>query len=342
MLFSFKYFKDLYIAFFMLMGVVLVGTFGFMIVEGYTLIEGFYMTIITVSTVGFEEVKPLSSAGRLFTSFLIITSFGTFAFAVSSITKYLVEGKYRSYFKTYRVEKNIEKLSGHTIVCGYGRNGEQAVKTLQAHNQKFVVIENVANVIERNTDLDDILFIDGDATNEQNIIKAGVHNASALISTLPKDSDNLYVVLSARELNGKLNIISRASKLASDRKLRIAGANNVVMPDKVGGEHMAQLVTMPDVVEFLDHIKIQGRAEINLEEISFDNLPGNFKYKTIRELEGKFKTGVMIIGFKTPEGEYIINPSADLELIPGSNLFVLGKPEQIARLNEVFGLDLDM
>ena len=298
------------------------------------------MTIITVSTVGFSEVRELSDTGRLFTSFLIITSFGTFAFALTSITKYLVGGEYKQYFKDYRVNKEINKLEEHVILCGFGRNGKQAANTLIAHKQKFIIVESNPEVIEQIRQNKSLLYVEGDATSEEHIIAAGIDRAKALITTLPKDSDNLFVVLTARELNKKLSIISRATEDSSDRKLRIAGANNVIMPDKVGGQHMASLVMNPNVIEFLDHISIEGKHEINLEEIRFENIPAEYQFKTIRELNSKYNTGCLIIGFRTSDGEYIINPSPDTELIQGSKLFVLGKPDQIKHLNQIFGVNL--
>jgi voltage-gated potassium channel len=340
MLFNFQLFKKIYAAVLILFLIVLTGTIGFMSVEEYSFSEAFYMTIITVSTVGFSEVRELSEAGRLFTSFLIITSFGTFAFALTSITKYLVGGEYRQYFKDYRVNKEINKLEDHVIICGFGRNGRQAANTLIAHKQPFVILENTPGIIEQIRLNKELLYIEGDATSEENMIAAGVERAKALVTTLPKDSDNLFVVLTARDLSSKISIITRASKDSSDRKLRIAGANNVIMPDKIGGQHMASLVMNPDVIEFLDHISIESNHEINLEEINFDNIPEEYKFKTIRELNSTYQTGCLIIGFKSPDGDYIINPDPDTELISGSKLFVLGKPDQIKHLNTIFGVTL--
>lgn len=339
MLFNFTYFKQIYVAFFILFLIIVTGTTGFIWIEDYTFAEAFYMTIITVSTVGFREVKPPSQLGMYFTSFLIITSFGTFAFAISSITKYLASGEYKTYFRDYKVNKEINKIKDHVIICGYGRNGKQAVNTLVAHKTKFIVIEQEDHLIQQ-LQGESKLYVQGDATDETVMNIAGLRDAKALITTLPKDSDNLFVVLTARQLNPKLTIISRASADNSDKKLRMAGADNVIMPDRVGGQHMASLVVTPDVVEFLDHISIQGKGEINLEELEFDNLPDNFKNKTIGELNSRYHTGCSIIGFKTPEGEYIINPGPKIELIRGSKLFVLGNAEQIQKLNEIFQVNL--
>ena len=340
MLFNFKLFSKIFYAISILALIILMGTLGFYFIEPqYNILDSFYMTIITISTVGFQEVHPLSPEGRLFASFLIITSFGTFAYAISAITSYLVGGEYKIYFKQYRLNKQLEKLSGHVILCGFGRVGKQAAADLRAYDQSFVIVENNEGVIERNRIQDErLIFLNDDATMDDTLKLAGIDRARALITTLPSDADNLFVVLTARELNSRIKIISRAEKVSSVKKVKIAGANNVIMPDRVGGSHMAQLVVTPDVVEFLDHISVQGEAEVNLEEISFNELPEDFKYKTIQELGARQLTGCNIIGFKSSDGEYMINPAPDTKVLPNSKLFVLGNPDQIKKLNQIFGV----
>lgn len=335
MLFNLKFFKEIYYALATLLAIIFIGTLGFKLIEGYNVFEAFYMTIITVSTVGFSEVRPLSDIGRLFTAFLIITSFGIFAYAVSSITRYLVTGKYKNYFKDYRVNKAILNMKDHVIVCGYGRNGKQAVATLQAHKVPFIVIEQNEAVVEDIRLHSDLIYMRSNATSEEVLIDAGIERARAMITTLPEDADNVFVVLTARSLNADLNIISRASELQTEKKLKMAGANNVIMPDRVGGSHMASLVVTPDVMEFLDKISITGSADINLEEVEFKNIPASFRYKSFQELENQYQIGAKIIGYKTAAGEYIINPPEDLEFIPNSKLFVLGNAEQIRKLNSI-------
>lgn len=339
MLLNYKIFAKIYYAFALLFLVIITGTIGYTIVEDWSLVDSFYMTIITVSTVGYGEVHSLSEAGKIFTSFLIITSFGTFAYAVTSITSYLVGGEYKAYFKDYRVNKKIESLQGHTIICGYGRVGKQAVLDMVIHNEKVVVIESNDQLVDKHISEDaNFFFLRGDATMDENLERAGIQRAKALITALPKDSDNLFVVLSARTINSKLKIISRSSNMKNCPKLSSAGADNVIMPDTVGGSHMASLVTTPDVMEFLDLIKISGGNEINIEEITFSDLPQNYKNKTIGDLDAKRITGCNIIGYRAPNGEYIINPSPDLEVVPDSKLFVLGNPNEIEHLNKLFGL----
>ncbi len=338
MLFNFRFFSKIYYALILLFLIMAGGTIGFMLIEDFELIDAFYQTIITISTVGFGEVHEFSQEGKLFVSFLIITSFGTFAYAISSITTYIVSGDYKLYFKDYRTMKDISQLSGHTIVCGYGRVGKQAVATLVARNKKFILIEENQEVIDAIKETTLFPCLQGNATDDELLSSAGINKAQALITTLPSDSDNLFVVLTSRELNKDLTIISRASQNSSIRKLKIAGADNVIMPDSLGGSHMAQLVTNPDVLEFLDEISIQGKNEINLEEIDFADIPEDFRFKSLQDLKEHFPY-CNIVGFRTPENEYIINPPAEMAIIPNSKIFVLGNPEQIINLNKSIGLN---
>lgn len=335
-MFSFRIFKRLYYAALLLLAVVCIGVAGYMLIEGYRFFDAFYMTIITIGTVGFMEVQPLSDAGRLFTAFLIITGFGTFAYAITSVTGYVIDGEFREYYRHLKTLNAIEKLNGHVIICGYGRNGRQAAQVLKKHDKRFVVVEQKKDEVEKLNHKFSHLVLEGDATQDEVLLKAGVERAAALITTLPIDADNVFIVLTARSLNPKLAIISRASDDNSDRKLKTAGANNVIMPDKIGGAHMASLVLKPDVIEFIDYITGQGGPEINLEEITFDNLPEPLRNKTIKDLEIRNKSGANIVGFKTGTGEFIINPSPDTKLIPDGKLFVLGTPEQIRKLREMF------
>jgi voltage-gated potassium channel len=337
-MFKSKLFKNIYFFVGLLFGVITCGTIGFMLIENWSFIDSLFMTIITISTVGFREVHPLSTFGMLFTSFLIISSFGTFAFAIKSITNFLAGGEYRRYINERNTMKEFDKLNNHVIICGFGRVGMQVAEDLKAHGTKFVVIENNEEIITEFEGQPGYLFLKGDSTLDENLLRAQITSAKALICCLPKDADNLYVVLSAREIKKKLFIVSRASNQSTVNKLKIAGAQNVIMPDAVGGSHMASLISNPDVMEFLDIIRVQGYRGANIESISFNELPDQFKNKTIGQLEAKRLTGVTIIGFKTPDGEYLINPDYEIEVVAQSKLFVLGSPEQIEKLNHLFGL----
>ncbi len=328
-----RYFKKLYVAIGLILSVLIIGIVGFIIIQDYDFIDALFMTIITIGTVGYGEVKALDDAGKLFTSFLIIISITTFAYAISVITRYVIEGEFQTYFRHYKVNKEIQKLKDHVIVCGYGRNGKQACDQLRSEKVKFVAIESNPQIIQDMQMEPDVLFIDGDATKDDVLLEAGLENAKALITALPSDAANVFVVLTARDRNPKLKIISRASDDGSEHKLKRAGADNVIMPDKIGGTHMAALITKPDVLEFIDHIT--GRINIRLEEILFSNLPESMQNKSIRELEVRNKTGANIIGFKAADGEYVINPPPETIMMQYAKLFVLGTQEQVSRFKEI-------
>jgi len=291
------------------------------------------MTIITMATVGFEEVHPLSNVGMLFTSFLIIFSFGTFAYVGSMLARLILDGEFRIRYKYYKINKKLEKISNHVIVCGYGRNGKQAVVDLLDSDEMVIVIEKdqIADELKHKG----LLYLYGDATQDEMLEKAKISTAKALITSLPNDSDNLFIVLTARGLNRNMTIISRASDDHTDTKLKRAGANNVIMPDKVGGSRMAKLVSQPDILEFLDNILLKSGVDVNLVEIACKDLHISFLNRNIGDLNIRKISGANLIGLKNKSGTYIFNPSAELVLNPDDKLFAIGTPQQITKLKEV-------
>jgi voltage-gated potassium channel len=320
---------------FLVFVIIVMGVAGYMTLSNYSFVDALYMTIITITTVGFGEVRPFSPEEKIFTVFLILTSITVIGYAVSTFSEYLVSGRLFEQFKHRKVEKKIKNLKKHTIICGFGRNGKQAILKLNNYNTKLVVVEQDKELIA-SLEKENILYIHGDATLDETLLKAGIKNAANLITALPSDADNLFVVLTANQLNKKCKIISRASNESSYSKLKIAGASNVIMPDKLGGDHMASLVVTPDVIEFVDRLTIEGEATANLEEISVDDLPKKYINKTILDLDLRRETGCTVIGIRNPNREYIINPEAEAKLIAGSSLIVLGRPEQIIKLRELF------
>ncbi len=323
-------------AFALLLGVMLFGVIGYKIVAGYTWVEALYMTVITMATVGFKEVRPLDTDAQIFTVFLILLSVFILGFAISVISEYILGRNSLQLLKNKRVKNKIKNLSDHVIVCGFGRNGMQAVERLKAYKKPFVVIERNKEIIERHEA--EVLFVEGDANDDEVLKEAGIVDAQYLIATLPDDAANLFVVLSARQLNKKLFIISRASQVTSQKKLELAGANKVIMPDKIGGDHMASLVVMPDLITFMDKLSVEGEHTTNLEEVAIEDFDGHVEGNSLRDLDLRRKTGCTIIGYIAPDGEYIINPEADLQMQPKSKVIVLGRPEQIRKLNEMFHL----
>lgn len=328
--------RTLIIAMSFLILAVLIGTSGFMLLnDAYSVVDALYMTVITITTVGFTEVHPLSDSGKLFTIFLIFMSFGIFGYLASAVTQFILDGVFRRNLKDYRIVRDIENLNGHVIVCGYGRNGKQACLELIAHGESVVVVDSEESTIDKIRLEPKLLFVQGDATQEEVLSMANISNAKALITAIPKDAENVYVVLTAREMNSRIKIISRSEKSQSDNKLKRAGADNVIMPDRLGGQQMAKLVVQPDVVEFLDNILLQSTKGVKLEEVSCRGLASCFEGKSIRELNVRDKSGANIIGLKDEDGSYVYNPSPEIVLDKYFHLFVLGNKEQVYNLKQL-------
>ncbi len=205
------------------------------------------------------------------------------------------------------------------------------------YGKPFVIIERNDQIADR-FETEDVLFVRGNANEDEVLLKAGVERASTLISALPDDSNNLFVVLSARQINSKLKIISRASEETTYQKLKFAGADNVIMPDKIGGDHMASLVVVPDLVEFLDNLQVSTEGSVNVQEITYEAVCPDNRDRTIRDIDLRNKTGCSIIGYKSPSGDYIINPEASLLIEMNSKLIVIGRPEQIKKLHKEFAI----
>ena len=329
--------KKIYTAVFLLVFLLFIGVLGFKIMSNYTWVDAIYMTVITITTVGFGEVQPLDDNAKIFTIFLILTSVIILGYAITVITEYILSKNNFEELKQRKMQKKIDGFKDHIIICGYGRNGQQAAKKLVAYNKSFVVVERDKEIIEKFQN-EIIPFVLGNANEDEVLLQAGIERASTLISALPNDADNLFVVLSARQINSKLNIISRASQETSYKKLKLEGANNVILTDRIGGDHMASLVVVPDLIEFIDNLSIVGKSNINIEQIPVEKLYDATNAKTIRDLDLRRKTGCNVIGYKSSNGEYIVNPEADLELAPNSKIIVLGRPEQIQKLNSVYNI----
>lgn len=327
----------IYIALILLIFVIIIGVLGFRYVSDYSWVDALYMTVITMTTVGFGEVQPLDDDAKLFTIFLISTSVAIFAYSVSVITEYIVSKNDPLKMQYRKIQKMIQQLEDHIIIVGYGRNGKQAAAKLMAYDKKFVIIEQNEQIIERYQS-DQLLFVKGNATEDEVLIEAGIKRASTLICTLPEDADNLFIVLSARQIQKSLKIISRASLETSYKKIRLAGADNVIMPDRIGGDHMASLVVVPDLIEFLDNLSIIGKKSVNIEQVSFEDMFDDLQERSIRSIDMRSKTGCTIIGYKSPDGEYTVNPSADTVLCPGSKIVIIGRPEQVQVLNKEFDI----
>lgn len=319
----------------LLMGVLLLfGICGYIFLFGYGIIDAIYMTVITVGTVGFGEVNPLNPAGKIFTSILILLSIFIFAYAVTTISAFIVSINSIDNYKKKRMQQKINTLKNHTILCGFGRNGRQAAIKLQNYNKPFVIIEQNLQTIKQ-LEEEGLLYIDGNATDDEVLIRAGISQAAFLITTLPSDADNVFITLSSKQLNRNIQIYSRASDDSSIKKLKIAGAQQVVMPDKIGGEHMASLIVAPDLIEFMDNLSDSTNGNMKIQEII---LSKQADVKSLDELAIKEKTGCTVIGYKTSLGEYIVNPAYDLPVEYEGRVIVLGNEGQINQLNNVFNI----
>src|SRR5918993_1249316 len=314
--------------------ITVLGVLGYMVFEGWSFADAVYMTVITLTTVGYREVRPLDTTGQLWTMALLITGVGTLFYAAVSSVELVVEGTIRGYFGRRRMESAISKLSGHYVVCGYGRVGHQVVRAFAADGVPFVVIDQDPETVEECL-AEGYLAILGEASDDDVLEEAGVRRAKGLVAAVDSDADNVFVVLSARKLNPKLHIVARASSDESAAKLEIAGADRTLSPYAVGGRRLASLATQPLIVDFLD-IVTRGKKgiEFRLEEFS---VPKNslIEGRTIGELRIGEKSGAMILAIRSEEGKFDTTPSAWDRISAGDTLIVLGAHDQIGRLEQL-------
>jgi voltage-gated potassium channel len=323
-----QYIRKIVLAISLLFIFTIVGILGFMLIEDYPFWDAFYMTIITLSTVGFGETHPLSQEGRIFTSFLIIFNLGLFAYAITIISNFFVEGELHSFLKDYTMYKKIQELEQHTIICGYGRHGHQICEELIKNKLPFVVIEPDASLFE---DLrgKQHFFLEGDASNDEVLIEAGILKAKAIAITYSENAFNVYTVLTARQLNPNIRIITRASDHKAEQKLLRAGANNVVLSEAIGGFYMATLIHQPNAVEFLNIISNMGDVAIHFLEVAYDEVKKEHQDKAISDLDWRLNSGVNIIGAHYSDRHYDINPKPNVYFQKGMKLVVLGDLKQI-------------
>ncbi len=308
---------------------------GYMIIEGYSFPEALYMTSLTISTVGFSEVRPLSNHGQMFTTALIFLNFGVVAYSLSVFTGLVIEGQLFKDFHLQAITKEIKKMKNHIIVCGYGRYGRQVVEHMISHDIPFILIDrNQRKIEEIQKNENKILYVHDDATHDQALEAAKISYARALITTFPDDTDNLFTVLSARQMNPKIQIISAAQGQRTEEKLKMAGANQVILPDKLGGFFMATIISKPHAVEFFSLISEEKNSNFLFEEINYRDLDSEFQGKSIRELSIREKTGATIIGYKDPNGIFTINPHPDTMLESKCSYIVLGDVDQLTSLRK--------
>ncbi len=317
-----------------LLVITVVGVLGYMVLEGWSFIEALYMTVITVTTVGYKEVRPLDTSGQLWTMALLITGVGTLFYVAVSSVELVVEGTIRGYFGRRRMETAINKLNRHYILCGYGRFGRQVAREFANDGVPFVVVEQDPEMVEECME-EGFLVLQGEASDDDMLEAAGVRWARGLVAAVDSDADNVFVVLSARKLNPKLHIVARASSDESAAKLEIAGADRTLSPYVVGGRRLASLATQPLIVDFLDVVtRGEEGIEFRLEEFRVPE-ESFIADQSIGELQIWEKTGAMILATRNKEGRFDTTPSAVGRISAGDTLIVLGTREQITRLDQL-------
>jgi voltage-gated potassium channel len=316
-----------------LIGVVLVGTLGYALIEKWGFFESFYMTVITITTVGFREVHDLSTPGKAFTIVLIFSSLGVIAYAGGSLLEFIVEGQIRQLVGRRKLKKEISKLENHYIICGYGRIGNFICAEFRKKPLSFVVVESDPELC-RDLEEEGILFVAGDATDDDTLIKAGIERARGLITAVTQDTDNVFITLTARGLNPGLFILARAAERSSEKKLKHAGATKVVSPYLIGAHRMAQAILRPSVVDFLEIATGTTRFELQLEEIrlspSSPLIGKNLLNSGLRR-----DWGIIIVGIKKSDGEMLFNPLSDTVIEKGDTLITLGQKEAISKLEKI-------
>ncbi len=311
--------------------VLITGTAGFSTIEGWPLFDSFYMTVITLSTIGYQELHPLSQAGRVFNIFLVFFGVGVVAYVVNNGIKVVFEGEIQRSLGRYKLEKKLARMKKHFIVCGYGRMGQIICKELKAHGMPYVVIEKEPQELDAD---EKNVFIFGDATRDDLLKKAGIERARGLISVLSTDAQNLFVVLSARELNPDLLIVARAGEEGSEQKLLRAGADRVVSPYHIGGLRIAHTVLKPAVVDFLEFATRSGNIELQMEEVDVEE-GSEIAGKTIHESGVGRNLGVIIVAIKRKEGDMKFNPVHNTKIHAGDILIAIGEVSKLKELEKM-------
>ncbi|MFQ5807320.1 MAG: potassium channel family protein [Phycisphaerae bacterium] len=312
--------------------VVILGALGYWLLEDMTLLQAFYMTVITVTTVGLQEVQPLQSQGRVFTIFLILFGVGAFTYLVTTVADYLIAGEIKGFLEQRKMQNKIKQLSGHFIVCGYGRMGEQVAREFQREKKPLVVVERseevVADAIRAGH-----LAMQGDAQNDEVLRAVGVERARGLVAVLDSDAANLMVTLSARAMNERLFIVARTNSEMSESKLIAAGANRVLFPHGLGGRRIAQMALRPNVVEFLEVVMHDEELELWLEEMTVA-IDSELDGCAVYEANIRGSTGANIVAVRQRDGKLLAAPTRDTRLQAGDIVVALGTRAQLVALRE--------
>ncbi|MBN1629865.1 MAG: potassium channel protein [Thermoleophilia bacterium] len=320
--------------------IFVIGTIGYVLIEGWGLLDSLYMTVTTIFTVGFGEVHPLSRAGTVFTLLLIISGVGMILYGIGAMMEWVVGGQLSGVFRRRVVRRNVDRLNEHYVICGYGRVGESVARQFSAHKVKFVVVDNDPDSLAA-AERDSFLTVKGDAATDEVLEAAGVARAKGLVAAVGSDAGNIFVVLSARVLNPGLLIVARAGTEDAISKLRRAGADQVVSPYGIGGKRMATLMLKPLVSDYLEVVTGGGELAFLVEEFQ---LAGDCCVigQSIETLDIRKKTGATILAVqRASTGVFDTNPSPDTRLNPGDKLIAIGTPEEISGLEKMIGAPME-
>ncbi|MDQ2899456.1 MAG: potassium channel protein [Acidobacteriota bacterium] len=306
------------------------GTVGFCLIEGYSPFDAFYMTLITITTVGYQEVHTLSRAGRIFNSVLILFGVSAMFVAVGAVTQTIIELELRDHFGKRRVKRMIGKMENHVIVCGFGRVGRNASDELRSEGVPFVVIERNEERVDRAMQ-SGMLAVLADSTRDETLREVGVARARGLIAALATDADNLFVLLSAKALNPKLTVVTRAAEEDAEQKLRRAGADTVFAPYSIAGHRLAQALIRPHVATFLDFTTNNMGLDVAIEQVQVAPRT-EFVSKTLREMQIRRELGVIVLAVRTSDGHMNFNPPAETEIRAGDFLIVMGEQPSLRHL----------
>lgn len=312
--------------------VFVAGLLVFMTIEGWNFVDSFYMMVITLSTVGFGEVHPLSDRARLLTAIIIICGVGNFAYIISSFSQMLVDGHLNKLLWRRKVQKRIDKLENHYIVCGYGRIGGVVVQEILKDSPDVVVIENNEKLVER-LKHEGILHLAGDATDDGVLVAAGIKRARSIVTALTDEAANVYVTLTARQLNPGIFIVARANNSSHITRLEFAGADKVVLPHLIGGVSMANSVLRPTATDFLE-LALRGNIDLQLEELLVGRQSA-LAGKNLVESRIRQDYDVIIVAIKRESGELVYNPGSRETILAGDTLITVGRPADLARVVEI-------
>jgi len=313
--------------------VVSIGTFGYMLIEGWSLLDSLYMSVVTLATVGYREVHLLSTSGMIFTIFLIVFGVGIIAYSIGSFAQFMVEGHLQKLLGRRQVEKKIAKLTGHYIVCGFGRIGSIICREFNERPCPFVVIEQHGDYCEKIA-AEGYLYIQGNATEDDVLLAAGIERARGLITVVTSDADNVYITLTARGLCPDVYILSRAGDEGSEKKLSRAGATKVISPYNIGASRMAQAILRPSVMDFIEIATAGQNLELQLEEILVQNA-SRLVGISLEQTGVRKEFGLIIVGIRSGTAPMIFNPAAETVIVAGDILIALGPQPSIVKLENI-------